>query len=473
MKKTIRNLATLLLAGMILFSVVACTGGSESTDGTTTPAETETGESAETDAEGKITIKYWTTNRHDQAYITPWIEEYNETNEDNVFVDFQVYADNYSQMVDLAFGTGEAPDVYQLVGDLMVAYEKEQVLDLTPYIDDDYLARFGEGVFMNGVNMVDDRIYSLPYTASASRLFYNKGIFERVGLDGPPETVQEMADYAKLISDELSSEGIYGFSGNFKSPASAVTRSIDMINMKSGGTRQGFDFKTGTYDFSSYKPVLEAYTEIFTSNAAFPGSESLDIDPLRTQFAEGNLGMYISVSHAEPGVYANQFPTEEDWGVAQLPTIDGEVKGKQALWFGGAAIGINPYTEHPDEAWNFMEFMHSDEVMGPYYSEDLGIVMIESAIEGVEPPPAIAAMPDLALNENDANWPALPVNLILEGQDYSALFVECIFGVADIDETIADLNERYNAAYDKKLQEDGSERYAYPNFDPMTLDTSE
>lgn len=34
--------------------------------------------------DGVITISYWTTDRHDQAYLTPLIEEYNKTNSDNI-----------------------------------------------------------------------------------------------------------------------------------------------------------------------------------------------------------------------------------------------------------------------------------------------------------------------------------------------------------------------------------------------------
>ena len=66
--------------------------------------------------DGVITISYWTTDRHDQAYLTPLIEEYNKTNSDNIYIDYQVYADNYSQMLDLAFSTDTAPDVFKLSG---------------------------------------------------------------------------------------------------------------------------------------------------------------------------------------------------------------------------------------------------------------------------------------------------------------------------------------------------------------------
>ena len=406
--------------------------------------------------------------------MTPLIEEFNATNDKNIYIDFQVYAENYSQMLDLAFSTNTAPDVYQLAGTdpiEVVVKEKGQLLDLAPYMDDEYRTRFGEGAFVEGINALGDGIYSLPYTASAARLFYNQDIFDRVGIDGPPQTLDELVADAKLVTEQLGSEGIYGIAGNFKSAASSVARSIDMIVMRSGGTRGGFDYKTGTYDFSSYKPVLEAFKEMFATGVSFPGSESLDIDPLRTQFAAGNIAMYISISHAEPGVYASQFPTDANWNCAQLPTVNGKVEGKQQLWFGGSNLGINPATEHPDEAWEVMKFLHSDEVMGPYHTAGLGTVMIPSAVESAEAPESIEKMPNLAINADDQNWPPLPAGVVVEGKDYYTTCVECIFGVTDIDSAIEDLNTRYNAAYDK-LVDGGAERIVYPNFDPLKQDTA-
>ena len=406
--------------------------------------------------------------------MTPLREEFNATNDKNIYIDFQVYADNYSQMLDLAFSTNTAPDVYQLAGTdpiEVVVKEKGQLLDLAPYMDDEYRTRFGEGAFVEGINALGDGIYSLPYTASAARLFYNQDIFDRVGIDGPPQTLDELVADAKLVTEQLGSEGIYGIAGNFKSAASSVARSIDMIVMRSGGTRGGFDYKTGTYDFSSYKPVLEAFKEMFATGVSFPGSESLDIDPLRTQFAAGNIAMYISISHAEPGVYASQFPTDANWNCAQLPTVNGKVEGKQQLWFGGSNLGINPATEHPDEAWEVMKFLHSDEVMGPYHTAGLGTVMIPSAVESAEAPESIEKMPNLAINADDQNWPPLPAGVVVEGKDYYTTCVECIFGVTDIDSAIEDLNTRYNAAYDK-LVDGGAERIVYPNFDPLKQDTA-
>ena len=423
--------------------------------------------------DGVITISYWTTDRHDQAYLTPLIEEYNKTNSDNIYIDYQVYADNYSQMLDLAFSTDTAPDVFKLSGtdplEVQVD-EKKMLLDLSPYMTEEYKARFWDGAFVQGINSWGDGIYSLPFTASACRLFYNQDLLDRVGISAPPKTLKELVDDATLVTKQLSGEGIYGIAGNYKSAMSAVMRSIDPVVQVSGGTCYGFDFKNGKYDFSSYREVLQLFREMYSTGVAFPGSESLDIDPLRTQFAAGNIAFYFSLSHAEPGVYQSQFPTDINWNCCQIPSLSGNTDGVLNVWFGGSDKAINASTKHPDEAWKVMEFLHSDEVMGPYYTAGLGTVMIKSAVEGAEPPASIETMPDLAIGANDQNWPIRPA-ISIEGEDYSTVAVQCIFGLKDIDQAISELNDRYNNAYDKSVA-DGAKRIVYPNFTAKNQDTS-
>ena len=344
------------------------------------------------------------------------------------------------------------------------------LLDLSPYMTEEYKARFWDGAFVQGINSWGDGIYSLPFTASACRLFYNQDLLDRVGISAPPKTLKELVDDATLVTKQLSGEGIYGIAGNYKSAMSAVMRSIDPVVQVSGGTCYGFDFKNGKYDFSSYREVLQLFREMYSTGVAFPGSESLDIDPLRTQFAAGNIAFYFSLSHAEPGVYQSQFPTDINWNCCQIPSLSGNTDGVQNLWFGGSDKAINASTKHPDEAWKVMEFLHSDEVMGPYYTAGLGTVMIKSAVEGAEPPASIETMPDLAIGANDQNWPIRPA-ISIEGEDYSTVAVQCIFGLKDIDQAISELNDRYNNAYDKSVA-DGAKRIVYPNFTAKNQDTS-
>ena len=68
------------------------------------------------------------------------------------------------------------------------------------------------------------------------------------------------------------------------------------------------------------------------------------------------------------------------------------------------------------------------------------------------------------------NWPIRPA-ISIEGEDYSTVAVQCIFGLKDIDQAISELNDRYNNAYDKSIA-DGAKRIVYPNFTAKNQDTS-
>ncbi len=414
----------------------------------------------------KVKIKVWTMNRHDADYMTAMVNQFNKQNKDNIEITYQIYTDNYQQTLDLAYATGEAPDVFM---DATGVFEKRlpagDIAPLDSYLTPAFKKRFGEGAFFDGINMDNGRIYSLPAIGTTPRLIYNKGIFKKVGIKAPPKTVTEMAKDASLISAKLGKEGIYGYAQNFKNPTQALSRSVDYIMMRSGGVREGYDFKTGKFDFAGYKPILQSYRSIFTSNSAFPGCESLDIDPLRTQFAAGKIGMYISWTHSEPGVYQNQFPTKEAWDIAPLPTVNG-IKGSNRINLAGRFWLMNSKTKYPKEAWKVMEFLYGDSLLTGYYEKGLGLVMVPAVIRKAKQPETVKKWPAIQFDKNDKIWPNIPLNVRPEGKDMYEVFMEIIFGVTDADKGIADLNARYNQAFDKAISEHRSTRVIYSNFDP-------
>jgi multiple sugar transport system substrate-binding protein len=267
--------------------------------------------------------------------------------------------------------------------------------------------------------------------------------------------VAELAACSKLIADKLKGEGIYGFALNLKSPRSAIDRSFEFMAQRSGGPRWGFDFRKGEYDFTFHRPIVEEFRKIFSGGSAFPGCVSLDIDPLRTQFAAGKIGMYISWSHAEPGVYANQFPTKERWGVAPLPTIERNAKSK-----------------HKKEAWIVIsELMASKDYIVGYHEAGLGTTIVPEYIAAAGPSPTIKAHPALALDSKDKIWPATPLDIsaaamVVEGKDYWNTVVELFFSDADIGKALAGLTKRYNAAYRKGIASGKLKEIKYPRFDP-------
>lgn len=464
MKRKKKALVAVLGLSMLTVVLAACTSA-------TNKPESGTGGSNQSQASeaptAKTKLQYWTGGRHDADYIKSMIDKFNETNTKNIEVEMTIMAENYAQSLDLAFVSEQAPDVMTL-GDLVDLHNKGYVEPLDPFLTPEFKARFGDNAFVEGANVLDGKIYTLPANGSTIRLIYNVDIFEKAGIAGPPKTLDEMVDTAKKITEVGKKDGIYGFALNYKSPASALDRSAGAIAEINGTNSRGFDFRTGQFDFTGYKPIIEAFKQMKDDGSTLPGAESLDIDPLRAQFAEGKIGMYLSYS-VEPGVYKNQFPAKIKWDAALPPSIDGTYRGVYNLGTGASRwLAMSSQSKNKEAAWELMSFLYSDEVLKGYQEQGLGLSTVPAVA-------AIAGNPDIEGIENflpgkyDGLWPIHPQGIKPEGKLFQEEFVKYILIGGDLDAMVKDLNERYNAALEKEKAAGKKMPEAMPDFDPAKL----
>lgn len=430
---------------------------------TKAPAETaETG--GNTAAKGEpVQLKYWTDDRHDQEYIKELINTFNETNTDNIQVELTVLSENYAQSVDIAFSSNQAPDVLRLKSANTSEFVKKGYLaPVDSYLDEAMTQKFGT-LMIDNVNRFDGKLYSLPNTGLTMRLVYNKDIFAKAGIQNPPVSLQEMVDAAKKITEAGKSEGIYGFALNFKNPKQAFDRSIREILSLSGYQGLGFDLKTGQFDFAPYAQVIEYFKQMYKDGSILPGAESLDIDPLRAQFAAGKIGMYLSFS-TEPGVYKDQFPTEINWAGALAPTLDGQIKGTSEIVSAGTWLGISAKSANQEAAWKFVQYMYGDDILKTYHEKGFGIAVVPSIVEQAKNPD-IAGMEGFLVGEHDSLWPTAP-SVTPEGATYADAFFKYMLAGGDAKAIAEDLNSRYNAALTKAVEKGEVKVTPDPAFDP-------
>lgn len=436
------------------------------------------GDSSNKDESGKdgdeTVITIWSKDRHDAKYVQSKIDEYNENNTDNIRVEYELYTDNYEQAVDMAVQNGELPDILVYQNKVFDKYVNEgQWADLYQYMDDEMKTYF-QDVIIKGYNEFDGKLYYIPTAGSTPRLFYNKEIFDRVGIENPPTTLEEMVEDAKLITSELSGEGIYGFAQNMKSVASALDRSMKIGLQAETGKVEGYDFKEGKYDFTDWADELKLWKELLSEECAFPGCESLDIDPLRTQFAAGKIGMYCSYSQSEPGVYANQFPMDSaKWDAVPIPTVGGERAGKQ-YYEGTCAYLLNAEGENVEKAFQvYKDIFASEDYLVGYYEGGYGVSIIPSVIEKAQPSEDFQTKEWLLINpETDAILPKTPQQaylsgFIVEGKDVNQTCESILYGDEDIETSLQDLTNRYNDAYQKAIDNGTGWEIKIDNYDPM------
>lgn len=436
-------------------------GAAEGTPGaaTASPAASAAAETGE-----PVQLKYWTDDRHDQEYIKELINKFNETNGENIQVELTVMSENYAQSVDIAFTSNQAPDILRLKsGNTPEFVKKGYLAPIDGYLNDEIKTKFGS-LLIDNVNRFDGKVYSLANTGLTLRLIYNKDLFDKAGIANPPVSLQEMVDDAKKITEAGKAEGIYGFALNFKSPKAAFDRSIREILSLSGYQGLGFDLKTGQFDFAPYSQVIEYFKQMYEDGSILPGAETLDIDPLRAQFAAGKIGMYLSFS-TEPGVYQDQFPTEINWAGALAPTLDGQIKGTSEIVSAGTWLGISAKSAHQEAAWKFMQYMYGDDILKTYHEKGFGIAVVPSIVEQAKKP-EIGGMEGFLVGEHDSLWPAVP-NVTPEGSTYADAFFKYMLSGGDAKAIAADLNTRYNDALSKAVEKGEVTVTPDPAFDPM------
>lgn len=455
-----------LTATMMAVSLAGCGSAAPSSSAATT----ETGHAMPSAAGGKTVVEVWTNDRHDLDYVNKKIEEYNATNPDNIEIKQTVVTDDYFNMLTMAKTSGTAPDLAALNGgaaqfDLKVFAESGIIRPLNEYLENaseeyvrntDYKDRLFEGMSALG-----DDIYWVPTgQRSGTRVLYNKTLFQEAGLTEFPKTLDGMVEAAKKIT-AASGGKFYGYAATSSSPAE---RCMEGVAEKSGQNQYGYDYANGKFDFSGYKPIVEGFKQMFADGSVLPGSQNQQVDAMRAQFAAGTVGMWPNASQ-EAGVFTTQFPIDSfEWGVAEIPTLDGMVHGAQT------AVNQKGYmmfadTDVPDAAWKVIEYFASEDFLKGYFESGFSLPSSKHMQQVVDSTKS-GRIQDFGTYDYESVYP-LPPSVTIEGEDRRTVLWSAAMGERDIDEAIADLNKRYNEALDRDVAMGKVKRLVIKDFDPL------
>jgi multiple sugar transport system substrate-binding protein len=409
-----------------------------------------------------------------QVMFRELVEEFNDTigKEKGIHVTETTHIDDYLQVLELAFQSGEVPEIVTPISGMIVKHYRQG--NIVPYADlpgwEQEIERF-EPYSESLINIIDGEIVSLPFNVLTYKLCYNKDLFRKAGIvdasgePTPPKTWAEVIEYAKRITDAGDGKE-YGIMWCQKFVIWADWNIFKPFVPSIGNDY--FNQKTGRYDFSSFKPALEFMMKIKEDGSYFPGPEGLDIDPARAQFSEGVAGMYFGLTF-DVGVFNDQFPAKMDWGVTDLPVIDPNNRYKEPMISRGIFVASSSAMEDDAKAraaGEFLKFWHSDEVMRRLYGE--GYI--------VPYKPEIIALP--GKNTEKTGWKqfsdiskgyiqGIPPDgaIRLEGLTREQVVRKIWSGEMSIDEGLADLDQRHNAALDKAVEEGKVDLSLYQNPD--------
>ncbi len=410
-------------------------------------------------------VTCWTGDSHAKAVMTKLVQEFNNTigKENNVEFEYIVKDGTTMSNMDLALENGEAPD-------LISGGQLEKWVDngyLMPIAEmpggEEFLKRY-EGNLVETWHTFDGVAYTVPNALTTMGLVYNKDMFKEAGIvdangePTPPETLEQVREYAKKLTN--AKEKKYGIIFPCKW---STWFGYDVSNtVISSFGHKGYNPATGKYDMSVLKPMIEMVMGIKNDGSCYPGAESMENDAARARFADGNIGMKYAYSW-DVGVFNDQFPAQCDWGVAPLPVVDINNKymqNAQPSW----APYINKKSVEEKGADAIMlvyKWLNSDETCRKLYEGGVYIPWDYSITEGV----------DLTNAKN--GWKEFgdmvkisrtqPVELQRDVASYAGLtatFFKKIWGEnGSIDDMLSEATKVYNEGV-KRYQE------LHPEYDP-------
>lgn len=436
--------------------------------GSSAPAESsqaggsQTGSAAAgSEASGEpVVVKVWVRASSKENNQTITFDEFNAT-QDKIKVEYEVYGDNYSEVLKLALSSGEAPDCFEIsgLGSIQPYVEAGYLAPLDEYLTDDYKAKFNPSAFKQ--YSLDGQIYAIPDMARYVRLFYNKTIFEKAGLDPntPPKSLEEMAEFAKKITEAGKGE-YYGFGLPIKS-GSTWERNVDDIAILSGLTGPwGFDYTTGKFDFAKQAPVLKYFNELFKSGSLMPGSESLDIEMIRANFATDKIGMYIDGNWMING-YNNELEAAKNlnYNTALVPIFEGTERAKDYLTMDSGRV-ITASSKHKAETFEVIKYALENIYDAPvrkYPDKPLpSLSLINEINDRINSQDVIKNMKGMTgiLEDMDnlSSFPVVPSNVLtLEGDSRETVYPLLIIEGNDIEGQLNKLSETYNNALEQAV----------------------
>jgi multiple sugar transport system substrate-binding protein len=423
------------IAGLVLLvlsaSVIAgCGGSSESSS-------------------GSADLTFWTgfTDR-ELGVMKDVVADFEKTHPD---IHVKVVGGISDDKIVAAIRGGNAPDVAHSfdAGAYTGAYCSNGAwIDLADYMNQDGLSDDIFPEVPRQYSQFEGTRCALPMLADVYGLYYNKDLFAKAGLDGPPQTVSQLMDYAKKLTERnpdgsLKVVGLDPFDGFYENIAAhwAPQWGVDWVD-ESG--KSNLAAQPGWADMLRWqKELIDWYGY---DNLVRWQASAGDEFSAQHAFERGKLAMNLDGEWRVAFIGAEH--PELNFGTAPLPVDDGQPDLYGSGYTSGSIIGIPKTSGHKDEAWQLLKYLATD--TGALVKMTNGIRNVPTTTAALESPDV---KPDEAFNIfldifGNPNTRTTPITLVgSANQDLVDAFVtkHQAGKVDDLEGGLADLDQQIDA----------------------------
>lgn len=309
----------------------------------------------------KVTLTFWnedsTGGQHTQ--IVADVNAFEKAHP-GVTIQMTTYSDaNLKLKVQTGLVSHTLPDVTEWWGGSYIQPEVQSgaFQDLTPYINShkSWKNGFLNEAFSNYT--VKGKIYGAPFESPVVEMFYNKALFKKAGIAGPPKTWSQMLNDVKKLNAKNIVPIAVGAKDNW--PMQEV---YQYLVMRDGGTNLIYQALAGKASWAKggFVKGAEQLMQLVNNKAFEPGFLGKDNTAASNMFQGGQAGMFI-IGSWEIGNLSTPY-LKKNISFADFPTIPGG-KGTQFDAQGGpnGCYSVSNYSSNKELADEFVAFLTSKE----------------------------------------------------------------------------------------------------------------
>jgi ABC-type glycerol-3-phosphate transport system substrate-binding protein len=386
-----------------------------------------------------VTLTVWNSGYFPAEGKEVWDQIDREFEEANPNIDIQHEGIPYENLYVRLRGTIAArrgPDLVTLFPGAFAGDYRDGFAPLDEFITDGHR---DENPLWKTSQSPDGKTYAVPLLVYGYMLTYNKALLRKAGLDpeSPPTTEQELYDTCAALREA----GI--------EPLAAGWRD--------GYLLEWYLFVYGGQLLSPEDTDRWMRLELPAANPAFQGAlefvrgleergcfkrdgATASLEGARDQFARGEVAMALETS-GNLTLFRDELG--DDLGVALPPRLASSQWPEMTDAGADTGFGITAWSDHPEEAWKYIEFAAQRENQELFWAESSDIPVNRTAATPSEQPAEEAMLELMKLPDNHTIYTAFPASVLIPLEKDAPAFLE---GRASADDVLGRMDDALEKA---------------------------
>ncbi|WP_041294073.1 sugar ABC transporter substrate-binding protein [Ignavibacterium album] len=261
-----------------------------------------------------------------------------------------------------AFASDNTPDICQLGNTWIPQFASlNAIIDLNDFIKTSSIVKpekFFPGIWET--NIIENRVYGIPWYVDTRLMFYRKDVFERAGFNLPPKNWNELYTLCKKIK-ELDK-------GKEKYPVFIPTNewnSFIIFGLQAGAELLKEKNTRGNFSSREFKEAFD-YLIRFHKEKLTPFG-MMQVTNVYQAMADEYISIYFSgpwnIPEFKKWMTGN---LADKWATAPMPGYKNEYPGLSLA--GGSSLVIFKNSNHKNEVWKLIEFLSEPDIQLKVYN---------------------------------------------------------------------------------------------------------